>query len=441
MRKKMLELAHKTATTAQQAGANDARVFVTRSRQVQVEWRDGKLDRIRESTNQGLSITLYVDGRYSSNATSDLRPEALERYIREAVAATRYLAVDKHRQLPPPERYQDMIATDLKLRDEAVTQVTAEQRLAWARNLEEAVRAAPGNDKLISVTTSASDVDSMTIGVATNGLEAEEQGSVFVQYADASVKDEGDRKPSDYGYGQSRFLKDLPATSLMAQTALRRALDQCGTKALKTGKYTVIIENRVGGSMIRHLLSPLSGSAIQQKRSFLEGKIGQQITTDKLTVVDNPHLPKGLGSSAWDSEGMATIVRPILKQGVLQLYYMDTYNASKLNLVPTTSGASNLEWSLGKRSQEDILKEVKEGILVTSFLGGNSNSTTGDFSLGIKGFYIKDGKRIHPVSEMNMAGNHLEFWMQLAEIGNDPFPYSSTQTPTLRFEGVDCSGK
>ena len=107
----------------------------------------------------------------------------------------------------------------------------------------------------------------------------------------------------------------------------------------------------------------------------------------------------------------------------------------------TTDNYANLVWDSGDRDAEKMIQDTEEGILVTSFLGGNSNATTGDFSLGIKGYYIKDGAVVHPVSEMNIAGNHLSFWKKLAEVGNDPWTYSSNRTPTLRFVGVQCSGR
>ena len=131
---------------------------------------------------------------------------------------------------------------------------------------------------------------------------------------------------------------------------------------------------------------------------------------------------------------------PVFEAGVLKAYYIDTYYGKKLKMAPTTAGPSNVVWTLGDKDQAALLAAMKDGILVTGFLGGNSNGTTGDFSLGVQGFRVRGGKIAEPVGEMNISGNHLEFWKKLAAVGNDPYPYSSMKTPTLVFEGVQFAG-
>ena len=438
--KNLTELARNTALIAQKAGARDARVFLSRSRNVTLEWRDGKLDRIRESTSQGLSIDLYVEGRYSSNSTSDLRTEAINDYVKTAVATTKYLAVDEHRKLPDPSRYKGMTKDDLERSDPMVSNIKPEERLAQARQLEEAVRAGDKAKKIVSATSWVSDTSSITAGFATNGFEATESGTSFSRGVEASVRDTKDRKPSGVDYGSTRFLADLPKIKSLGEGALKRAMDQLGSKQVKTDVYQVIMENRVVPTFVRHLLSPLSGSSIQQKRSFLEDKIDKEVGSKLLTINSDPHLKRGLASTAWDGEGMSTTRRPIFDKGVLKTFFLDTYYASKLGVDPTTSSKSNLIWQPGNQSVKEMIKGMARGIYITSFLGGNSNSTTGDFSLGIKGHLVENGKIVHPVSEMNMAGNHLKFWGNLAEVGNDPWMHSSNRSPSLMFKDVQCSG-
>jgi PmbA protein len=130
----------------------------------------------------------------------------------------------------------------------------------------------------------------------------------------------------------------------------------------------------------------------------------------------------------------------VFEQGVLRNYYVDTYYGRKLGMPPTTARSSNLAWKLGERSREGLLSDIGEAILVTGFLGGNSNGTTGDFSLGVRGFRVRGGRVAEPVGEMNVSGNHLQLWQRLAAVGNDPYPYSAMRTPTLVFEGVQFAG-
>jgi len=440
MTSNLMEMAKKAALLTKKAGADDARISTTRSREVSVEWRDGKLDRIQENTRQSLTVTLYVAGRYSVNSTSDLREEAVRRYVENAVAATKYLAKDPHRRLPDPERYKGMVTDDLHIYDSGIRTVTPESRLETAEALEQASREGVGAERIISVTSSVSDYEYESVCVATNGLEASEIGTSTWRGTSVSIRDEGDRKPQGGSYGGGTYLADLPAPAVLGPDALRRAVDQLGSKQVATGKYVVVVENRAAPTLSRHLISPLYGSALQQKASFMENRLGTAVASARLAIVSDPHLKGGLSSTAWDSEGMATVRRPVFDKGVLKTYFLDTYYASKLDMTPTSGSATNLIWTGGDSDGAALIKTMKKGIYITGFLGGNSNSTTGDFSLGIRGFYVENGAIVHPVSEMNMAGNHLELWKNLVEVGNDPWPYASNRTPSLKFENVQCSG-
>ena len=437
---KLLQLARSTSDVAKKAGAKDARVKISRSREVSVEWRDGKLDRVQESTKQGLSIALFVDGRYSGNSTSDLREQAIEDFVKKSVAATRYLAPDEHRKLPDPSRYEGMTKADLGIFDGSIGSISPESRLASAKKLEEAARAGEGSDRIISVETSMSDDQYEVVCLNTNGLEAEEQGTSVWQAVSISVRDEGDRKPRGSSYGGGTYLNLLPEYSFLGKDALERALSQIGSKQIETGRYEVIVENRAAPTLSGHIFSPLSGSALQQKRSFFDGKLEARVAADTLSILSDPHLVHGLSSTAWDSEGMATKPRAVFEKGVLKNYFLDTYYASKLGMEPTTGSMSNLVWRPGERDAAAMIKDIKRGLFITSFLGGNSNSVTGDFSLGVKGYLIENGELGHPISEMNMAANHLQLWNNLVEVGNDPYIYSSNRTPSLRFKDVQCSG-
>jgi PmbA protein len=168
--------------------------------------------------------------------------------------------------------------------------------------------------------------------------------------------------------------------------------------------------------------------------------MGQPIGGPLLDLRDDPLLPRAFGSRLFDGEGLASRPRPVVERGVLASWYLDTYYGRKLGLPPTTGRPSNLLWRCGTRSREALLAEVGEGVLVSGFLGGNSNGTTGDFSVGVRGFRIRRGQLAEPVGEMNVSGNHRELWHRLVAVGDDPYPYSTLRTPTLVFEGVHFSG-
>jgi PmbA protein len=442
----MLDLAGKAVEMAQRYGAQQAAAGAYRVRDVQVQWRDGQLEKLVEATTRGLGVDLYVDGRYASVSTSDLRPDALERFLQDAVALTRAISPDPFRKLPDPDLYPSWARDggvpdlDLELEDPAYEGLSAVHRRELAARLEAAARSVPGAEKILSVTTTVSDDFAESWRVHSNGFSAHKRGTSFWLGAEVSVLDADGRRPEDADYAGSRFRQSLPEPESLGLEASRRCLARLGSQKPASLVTTMVVDHRSAGRLAAYVLGPLSGSALQQKRSFLDGKEGQRIGSDLLEVLDDPLVPRGFGSRLFDSEGIVAKPFPVFEGGVLKHYFIDTYYGRKLDRAPTTGRMSNLKWKLGNRSQAQLLADVGEGILVTSFLGGNSNATTGDFSLGVAGFRIRGGQIGEPLAELNIAGNHLELWQRLTAVGNDPYPYSSMRTPSLVFEGVQFAG-
>jgi PmbA protein len=253
------------------------------------------------------------------------------------------------------------------------------------------------------------------------------------------VKGEGEARPSSYWYESSLYLDKLVKEGV-GQKALERTLQKIGQKKTKSGRYTMVVDPMNSGQLLRPMLSAIFGSALQQKNSFLLDKLGQKVGSDKFTLLDEPHLIGASGARYFDSEGVATERRSVFDKGVLKTYYIDTYNAKKMDVDPTVANPSILVMQLGNKDLNGLISDVAHGILVTGFNGGNSNSSTGDFSYGIEGFLIEKGKLTLPLSEMNVTGNMITLWNSLAETGNDPRLNSSWRIPSLVFEGVDFSG-
>ena len=437
----LLDLARRAATVAKRLGASDASVSATRSRDVEIGWRDGRVEKVSEATTRGLSLALYVDGRFSQVSTSDLRPDAVERFVGDALAMARALAKDPHRGLAEPKLYEGRAKVDLDLRDPGYGAVTADVRKNLAKLLEDGARGAPGADAIVSVTTSVSDSHFEGARVHTNGFEGERDETTYSISADVTVKDADGRRPEDGFSATARRFEDLPRPNELGRRSAERALAGRGASKIASGSMTVVVENRAARRLVTALLGPLSGRALQQKQSFLEGQLGKPIASKLLTVTDEPHLPRGLASRLWDGDGIASKRAPVIEAGVLRAYFVDVYYARKLGVAPTTGGASNLVFTLGNKGQDALVAYAKEGLFVTSFLGGNQNGTTGDFSLGVQGRRIVGGRLAEPISEMNLAGNQRDLWQRLVAVGDDPWLYSSLRTPTLVFEKLDVAGR
>jgi PmbA protein len=436
----LLEIARRTAALAQASGANEAAVAAFRARHVEVAWRDGKLDKISEATTRGVGLDLYVDGRYASVSTSDLRPEALERFVADSVALARTLSPDPHRRLPDPELYRGQAEVDLDMEDRSYATVDAGRRRGEAEAIEAAARSVEGAGAILSVTTSVSDSQGESALVHTNGFEGNRRATDFWIGAEVTVKDPDGRRPEEYASSGARHRADLETPETVGRRAGERAVARIGTRKGESAVITLAVDSRASGRLVGSIFGPLSAASIQQKRSFMEGKVGASVGSVLLDVRDEPLLPRGLGSRRYDGEGIASRPFPVFEQGVLRNVYVDTYYGRKLGLPPTTARSSNLAWTLGNRSPAELLADMGDGILVTGFLGGNSNGTTGDFSLGVRGFRVRGGRLAEPIGEMNVSGNHLELWKHLAAVGNDPYRYSAMRTPTLVFEGVQIAG-
>jgi PmbA protein len=434
------EIAQSCVKTARAKGAGEAAARAYKVRDVAVQWRDGKLEQITESTTRGVGIQLYVDGRYSSVSTSDLRPDALSRFIADSVAMTRTLVADPFRMLPEPALYAGQASVDLQLSDPAYATVTPEMRRQLSQELEDAARSVKGSQAILSVTTGFNDTRSESVRVHSNGFEGMRADTSFWTSAQVTVKDADGRRPEDWSAAGVRFVGEMPAVAEIGREATRRALARMGATKADSAVLPMAVDARAAGRLVGALLATLGGQAIQQKRSFLEGKLGAAVGSEKLTLADDPLVVRGLASRLFDAEGIAARRIPIFEKGVLKAYFIDTYYGRKLEMAPTTGGSSNGAWALGDKSQEGLLADMRDGILVTGFLGGNSNGTTGDFSLGVNGYRVRDGQVAEPVSEMNVSGNQAELWKRLVAVGNDPYPYSAGRTPTLVFEGVQFAG-
>jgi PmbA protein len=436
----MLAIAQSAIAMAKTAGAKDAGARAYRVRDVSLDYRDGKVEKISESTTRGVNIQLYVDGRYSSVSTSDLRPDALKTFITDSVALTKSIAADPFRMLPDPALYKGQASVDLQLEDPKYSGVSADEGRRVAKVMHDAARAVKGNEALTSVGTSFSSNLVENWMVTSNGFSGSSRGTSFFLSAGISAKDVDGRRPEEYDYAGSRFWSGVPDAAAIGSRAAQRTLNRLGAKKGASSEMTVMVDNRAAGRLVGFLGQAMTGAALQQKRSFLEGKLGQQVVSPLVTIVDDPLLVKAFGSRKFDNEGMAAKQRTMIENGVLKSYYIDTYYGRKLKMDPTTGGTSNLTWKLGEKSQQALMADVKNGLLITGFIGGNSNSGTGDFSVGVVGFMIRDGVVAEPVGEMNLSGNHLEFWKKVVAVGNDPFPYSSQRTPTLVFENVSVAG-
>ena len=432
-----IALAKHCLNFALKEGAEKVRITLTKSLLNLVGLLNGEVDKTSHALDRSLQLQLFVEGRFGSFSSNRLEKEGLEAFIREAIDTVKMLEADAFRTLPAPERQaQDAVTgRELDLYDPAYESLTAEDRrqmalgsIAWP---QEGLIAEEGE-------YSDSVFDSLTLD--SQGLEARHTETSFEIGYESTVEDKEGRHFSSYWWDATPRLQDLQLKDC-AEKAYRRAVDQQNPKTVPSGKYTLILDTECASKVVTPLLSALGGYSLQQKNSFLTDSLGKQLFPQGLTILDVPRTPGDTGCRFFDSEGVATREMPIIENGIVKTYFLNTYIAGKMEMEPTIEDATRVKvLPFGNcKTQQDVLDQVKDGILVTGFNGGNSNPATGNFSYGIEGFLIQDGKRVHPVREMLITGDFLTLWSHLAAAAQDARPCLSKLVPTLAFTDVDFS--
>lgn len=422
---------------ALQNGCQACRISVVSASNTSFEYRNTELEKLHQATENKFYIELFVDERYGSFSTNRVEEKEIESFILEGIKSTRLLAKDSCRQLPDSNRYYKGESDNLDLYDKSIDLISTETKIDL---IKDTVNEIYGTDlKIISVLACYSDGKAAEYMIASNGFEAISEDTAFSLSAEVSLKTNTDARPEAFWYDNDIYWSDLQKEGI-AKTALERALKKIGQKKILSGKYTMILDNTLSARLLSTLVSAMYGSAIQQKNSFLLDKLDEQITSPIITLYDRPHTPRTFGARYFDGEGIATQDKTIIEQGILKTYFIDTYNALKMGCNSTISSPSIVYMDLGISGFDSLLANISRGIWVTGFNGGNTNSTTGDFSFGVEGFLIENGMATQPIGEMNITGNILTLWTNIDAIGNDPRPKSSWKIPSIVFSDVNFSG-
>ncbi len=437
----LLQFGRDLVRDASALGADEVSVSVSRSTEVSLSRRAGKLEQASQATSLSVSLSLLVDDRYSAHSTSDLRPDALQTFLRRAIAATRVLEPEPERRQPGFELCgRGSTEEALDLFDPGWVDLTADRRREDAEALEAAVDALPERGRVLSATVYLGDSTSDGARVMSNGFEGEHRDTGFGLGVELTLEEPNGRRPEAMAYYSAAHRGDLPTAPAVAAEAWHRAAQRLGSAPAPTGRYPMLLENNLVGRILGVLGGPLSGSELHQGRSCLAGKQGERIAASHFTLLDDPTIPRGLGSRPWDGDALRAKPMPVIEGGVLKNYYLSTYYSRKLGMPVTSGGRSNWVVPAGVRRPQQILAELPKAIVVTGFLGGNSNGLTGDFSFGVQGLLLENGEVKAHLSEMNVSGNILDVLGNFAEAGSDVWTYSSLRSPSLLFQDVQFSG-
>ena len=429
--KKEKEIAQYALDYALKNGCQQARVLFSAGEENEVEVRDGKINKLHHSGGCQLSLSLFVDGSYSTISTNRLERGELERFIDKGVIGTRFLAKDPYRLLPEKEMYYQGEMNDFGLYDEDFQKIDVDEKIAVSKAIYEEI----DDDRVISAMAGIADAETYNYLIDSNGFEGEKSRTIYMATAQVSVLGEGDERPEDFVYVNAQHWNRLQKGGVGAE-ALKRTIDKIGAGRVDSGVYDIVVDRRVASSLISPLVSALRGEALHMKSSFLLDMKGEKIGSDKMVIVDNPCQYGKAGAKLFDNEGIALKGMPIVENGVLKNYYISNYMSKKMGVEMTQGGTSILDFGLGDSDTAGLVRNLSRGLYITGFNGGNCNGTTGDFSYGIEGYWVEKGVIVRPISEMLMTGNMLELWMNLVDTSNDPLDYSAWKVPSLLFAGV-----
>jgi len=272
-----LELAYWAQKYAKQLGVDDSAIAINKRRSISVKYRDGKVDKLKESSQNSLRVEIYSGGKYSSHSTNDLGKSSLEKFLENAVGMTRYLEEDPYKALPNPVLYRGRPEIDLQLFDSFYYNLSMEDRIEKARQLYELIR--DRDPRIISVTADFRDSHYESTHLKSNGFEGKNEGSSFSLGAEVSLKGREDRKPNGWRYYRARHIEELPSTNVIAGEALKRARDAVGRKKIESATLPMIVENITAPGLLWRMFRAMSGYALQQKQSYLDGQLNTRIAS------------------------------------------------------------------------------------------------------------------------------------------------------------------
>ena len=426
------QIAQDVLKLAKTAGASAAETEVSFGTGQNVSVRLGETENIEYNRDKGVSVTVYFGQQKGNASSSDLSATALKDTVEAACNIAKYTAKDAFCGLADA----NLMATEMSDLD---------LYHPWNISVDDAIEIAKKCEAAALEVDKKRITNSEGAGVSNSeGVFAYANSHGFVGgYASSRhsiscsvIAGEDDAMQRDYWYSNARDMHDMQSAEYVGKLAGERTVRRLGARMMKTGNYPVLFEAPLASGLISSLIGAISGGSLYRKSSFLLDSLGKQIASPILNIEELPHLKKGIASSMFDNEGVATKSRQLLENGVLQGYVLGSYSARKLGLQTTgnAGGSHNLIVQSTGENFAELLKKMGTGLLVTEVLGHGLNMVTGDYSRGAAGFWVENGVIAYPVEEITIAGNMKEMLKQIVAVGNDVIPQSSKQTGSILIE-------
>ena len=428
-------------------GADEADVIATKGQSINVDVRHGALENADRAEGVEVGLRVLVSQRQAIVSSSDISDATLKLMVERAIAMAKDAPEDKHAGLASINQLaKERDLSGLEICDPATepSPIKLQEEAAIA---ESSALEVSGVSQVSGA--SASYGKYSVFMAASNGFTANyDRSSNSVSCV--AIAGEGSDMERDYDADTRVYQSDLRPSDEIGQTAGLRAVERLKPRRPATGNYPVIYDERVSSGLVGHFLSAINGAAISRGSSWLKDSLGKQVLPRTCKLVEDPHRLRSGASRLFDSEGLTTKKREILSKGILNGWTLDLASARKLGMKPTanasrsvSSNPSPTNWNIELSSPEDycdnLLSEMKNGLLVTSLIGSTINPNTGDYSRGVSGFWVEDGQICYPVSEITIAGN-LRDMLKKIILGNDAQRHLSYVVPSILVEEMTLAG-
>ncbi len=440
------ELAADLLSQTRRAGADDADLLVAEGTEFSVSVRKGEIETLKESGSKALGLRVFVGKRTASAHTSDFSLPALREFVTSVVEIARATGVDPAAGLP--DEVVPAQELDLGLFDPATMAVPTEARIEQARAAEAIALSMPG------ITNSHGGSyrcgESRVLLMNTRGFTGSFRSS-SCSLSVVPVAEKNGAMERDYWYTYAHGPSGMLAPEEVGRIAAERTLRRLGARRVPTCEVSIVFDPESAADLLGHLFDAVSGYAVFRNATFLRDRIGEQVGSPLLTMVDEGRRPGGFGSRPWDGEGSPTRRNVPIEKGVLRHYMCDWYASRKLNAAANgcarrgvggnpSVGSSNLSFEPGEETPESLVAGIENGFYVTDLFGFGVNLVSGEYSQGAAGQWIEKGKIGFPVHEVTIAGNLKDMLRNVDGVGNDLVFRGATASPTLRISRMTVSG-
>ncbi len=435
----LLSLAGEAVSHARKLGADAVHAVAADGRSTEISVLDGKIEKVEQSEARDISLKVYAGKSSATISGSVLTKEAIHRLAENALRMAK---------LAPPDPFSGIAEPDQLARNIPDLDLAAHD-LPDPRGLEDLARRAEAAGLAVTGVTKSSGAGASrsetSVGIVISNGFSQGYRRTGVGVSMSAIAGEGLGMQRDYDYSSAIHFVDLRDPETIGRTAGERAVKRVDPRKVKSQSVPVIYDRRVASGLVGHLLGAINGAAIARGTSFLKDAMGQQVFGSGITIVEDPHMLRGLGSRPFDGEGLACHRRNLIENGILTGWVLDLRSARQLGLAPTGQGSrggpstSNVFLPAGARSPEEQIRGISQGLYVTELIGSSINNVTGDYSRGASGFWIENGELTFPVSEITIAGNLKDMFKTIEPASNLEFR-SSVNAPNCLVEGLTIAG-